>query len=93
MPCRPGSRQLDGMARHGLLGHPAGLRDLLDHVAVAVTTGKIHSGVGLTRIRAQGRFDQAHALDELAPVHGAEQAQTADAITDGDLIGSLLPVT
>ncbi len=92
LPGRARPRKLDGAAGHRVLGEPTGLRDLLDDVAIAVAAGEIHRGVGRARVRAQGLFDHAHGLDEIAPVHRPEKAQTADAVADRDLVGRLLLV-
>jgi hypothetical protein len=61
-------------------------------MAIAIAGGKIHPAIDAARILAQRLFDDAHGLDELAPVQRAEQPQTADAVADRDLIGSLLLV-
>jgi len=85
-------RQLDGAARYRVLGESADPCDFLDDVAVAVTAREIHRDVGGARVRAQGLLDHAHGLDELAPVHRPEKAQTADAVAYRDLVGRLLLV-
>jgi hypothetical protein len=41
-------------------------------VAVAVAGGEIHPAVDAARVLAQRPFDDAHGLDELAPVHRAQ---------------------
>ncbi len=84
--------QLDRVTRHFLFGHPAVLRDLLHDMAVAIAGGELHPPVHPARIVAQDPLDHAHGLDELAPVHRTQGAQTADAVADGDLIGGLLLV-
>ena len=45
----------------------------------------IHAG----GIGAQRLLDDAHRLDEFPPVHRAQEAQAADAVADGHLIGRL----
>jgi hypothetical protein len=85
-------RKLDGAGSHRFLRESAGLRDFLHDVAVAVTAGEIHPGVRRARVGAQGLIDDAHGLDERAPVHRPEIAKTTDAVADGDLLGSLLLV-
>ena len=84
------TRKRDGAAGDRVLGNPARFRHMLDDMAVAVAAGEIHRRVGRRRILAQGMFDHAHGLDELAPVHRAEKAQAANAVADGDLVGGLL---
>ena len=64
--------------------------DALDHVPVAVARGEIHARVDAGRVLAQRLLDDAQRLDELAPVHRAEEAQAADAVADRDLVGGLL---
>ena len=90
VPCRTGACKLDGAPGDRLLRTSAGLRDFFDAMAVTVTAGEIHAGIGLARVGTQGLFDQAHGLNELAPVHGAEESQAADAVADRHLIGRLL---
>ena len=68
----------------------AALGQLLDDVAVIVARGEVHLAVGVGGVAAQGLLDRAHGLDEFLPVHGAEEAQAADAVADGDLVGRLL---
>ncbi len=51
---------------------------------------KIHFPVNLGGIEAQRLIDLAHGLDKLAPVQGAQEAQTVDGVTDGDLVGGLV---
>ena len=91
-PGRALVRQLDRFARHLAFGQPAALRYLLHDVTVAVTGGKIHLAVDAAGILTQGLLDNAHRLDELAPVHRPQKAEAADAVADGDLVGGLLLV-
>ena len=79
-------------ARHLAFGDAAALRNLLHHVAVAVTGGKIHLAIDVPRVLAQGLLDNAHRLDELAPVHRAQETEAADAVAHRNLIGGLLLV-
>ena len=61
-------------------------------MTVAVTGGKIHLAVDAAGILTQGLLDNAHRLDELAPVHRPQETEAADAVAHGDLIGGLLLV-
>src|SRR4030042_7097881 len=81
---------MDRFARHLAFGEPAALRDLLHGVTVAITGGKIHLAVASARILTQHLLDNAHPLDELAPVHRSQKSEAADAVADGDLFGGLL---
>ena len=99
MPCaipRPafcgGACQPDRHARHLAFGQWAALRHPLRRMAVAITGSEIHPAIGASRILAQRLLDDAHGLDELAPVRRAQKPQAADAVADRDLIGGLLLV-
>ncbi len=65
-------------------------RQRLDGVAVAVAGAEVHLRVDAGRVAAQRLLDGRQRLDEVAPVHRAEQAQAADAVGDRDLVGRLL---
>ena len=84
--------QVKRVARHLNFGKAAVFRDLLHHVPVAIPGGKIHPAVHPARIVAQGVLDPAHRFHELAPVHRPQEAETADAVADGHLVGGLLLV-
>ncbi|MDT4803918.1 hypothetical protein FQZ97_366840 [compost metagenome] len=85
-----GRGQRDGCARHLFFRVRAVARQALDHMAVVVAGGEIHAGVDRRRVFLQHLLDAAHALDEGPPVGGREQAQAADAVADGHLVGGLL---
>jgi hypothetical protein len=76
--------------RHVAFRHGARARDRLDDVPVAVAGGEVHAAVEAARVVAQRRFDDAHRLDEVAPVGGAEEAQAADRVADRHLGARLL---
>jgi hypothetical protein len=57
---------------------------------IPVTAGEIHLGAGADRICAQGFFDPARGHHEFPAVERPQQTQTADAVADGNLVGSLL---
>ena len=82
-------RQLDRRAGHRVLGDPGLPRHGFHAVAISVARNKIHVGIHVGGIGAQRLLDDAHRLDEFPPVHRAQEAQTADAIADGNLIGRL----
>jgi hypothetical protein len=84
------ARQLDGGARHFRFAALAAPRQRLDRVAIAVAAAEVHAWINSRRIRAQRLLDQAHVLDELAPVDRRKHAQAADAVADRDLVGGLL---
>ena len=67
------------------------LRDELDGVPVAVPRGEIHPGIHRSWIPAEGVLDRAQVLDEIAPVHRAEEPEAGDAVADGDLVCGLVP--
>jgi hypothetical protein len=58
---------------------------LLDRVPLLVAAEKIHPAVDAGGVGAQRLVDQAHALDELAPVDFRAQPQAGDRIGDRDL--------
>ena len=89
--CR-GACQTDRRARHLAFGQRAALRHALRCMAVAIAGNEIHPAIDATRILAQRLLDDAHGLDELAPVRRAQDPQAADAVADGNLIGGLLLV-
>ncbi len=89
---RPGLglvRKLDRLARNLDLGQAAEAREALHHVPVPVARGEIHRRIDRIGILAQLLLHRAHAFDELAPVHRAEEPQAADAVADRHLVGRL----
>ena len=75
---------------HAHLVQPMLARQPLHHVAVAVAGGEVHLRVDAGRVLAQLLLDQAHALDEIAPVDRRQQAQAADAVAHAHLCRGLL---
>ena len=61
-------------------------------VAVLVSRGEVHQGVGAGRVLPQRPLHAALRLDEVAPVGGPEVPQAADAVADRDLVGGLMLV-
>ena len=82
--------QVYGVPRDVAFGQLAALGHLFNRMAVAITRGKIHLAVDPYRIPLQGLLNHAVRLDKLAPVHGRQKPETADAIADGDLVNGLL---
>ena len=63
---------------------------LLDHVAIAVTTLKIHLCINAGGIEAKRLFDGAFLLNKALPVDAAQRAQAQDALAHFAAVGSLL---
>ena len=80
-------RERNGFPCHREFAALAAARDILDDVPVTVTGGEILARVHACRVFAQGLLDDTERLDVIAPVHGADEAQAADAVGDGDLVG------
>ena len=72
-----------------LLGGIGAARQLLDTVSILVARSEVHLCIGPGGIGVQGRLNDAHRLDEEPPIHRVQVTQTADAVTDRDLIGGL----
>ena len=90
--CPPGApRRLSQIEyrrlRHFHLAVRAAAGDGLDGVPVAVAGEEVLVGVDTGRVESQHVFDQAQVLDELSPVKGRDEAETADAVGYGDLVG------
>ena len=84
----PGS--FDALESQQQLRLPGRPGQLLHRVAVAVAAPEIHLAVDARRVALQHLLDQADALEELAPVERADEAQAGDEIGDGGLLGRLL---
>src|SRR5438552_3556480 len=89
---RARARQLNCLACHVGFRQPAALGDSFQHMTVAIAGGKIHPAVSSAGILTQHAVDDAHGLDELAPVGRPEKSETADAVAYRNLIGGLLLV-
>ncbi len=92
LPGRAFQRKLDRRARHLGLGSRAALGDLLHRVAVTVTRREVHFAVDSALVLTKDLFDGTQGLDKLAPVHRAQETETADVVAHRDLIRSLLLV-
>ena len=77
-------RAMSPSDRSAALGH------FFNRMAIAVTCGKIHLAVDTTGIPLQGLLNHAVRFNKLAPVHGRQEPETADAVADGDLVDGLL---
>src|SRR3569832_1972650 len=77
----------EGVARHLALAAPGRARVPLDDVAITIACRKILMSMDAGGARAQDLLHRAQVLDEVLPVHRADEAQTADAVGDGDLVG------
>ena len=82
--------QLDGALRDFRFGQLTVAGQKLDGMPAAITRGKIHQAVNISRIGKQSRLDQTQAFHELFPVHRAQETQTGDAVADGNLVGGLI---
>ena len=76
-----GQQQLPFAGRH---------RQFLDRVAVAVAAAEVHLAVDTRRVALQHLLDQAHALEELAPVERRDHAQTANQVGQARLLSGLM---
>src|SRR6266550_4923480 len=68
------------------------LGDALDRVTITVAGRKLHRAINVLRILTQYSLDDADAFDEITPVDRAQEAKTADAVADRDLVRRLLLV-
>ncbi len=83
-------RQFHSFSGHFLLGQAAAPGDAFRGMTVTVTRDKIHLAVAATRIAQQRLLDDAQGLHKLPPIHRTQHPQTANAVTDGNLVGSLM---
>src|SRR5581483_3270584 len=86
---RAAFRQLDRLLRYLRLLEQTVAGDGLDRMAISIARGKIHFPINAGRIETKRLIDLAHVLDKLAPIQGAQETQTVDRMTDGDLVGRL----
>ena len=61
----------------------------LDGGAVAVAGGLVHAGIDARRVGTEDGLDAAGALDEAAPVLGADEAEAGDEGGDGEAVVGL----
>ena len=83
-------RALDALEREQQLRLAGRPRQLLHGVAVAVAAAEVHPAVHARRIALQHLLDEADALEELAPVERADEAQAGDEVGDGGLLRGLV---
>ena len=85
LPCA-----LDALQREQQLPVPAGHRQFLDGVAIPVAAAEVHPAVDARGIALEHLFDEAHVLEELAPVERRDQAETADQVGHPGLFNRLV---
>ena len=73
------------MTRDVQLGGLCAFGDLLNYVAIAIASRKIHQGVDANGIPSQYRVYVADALEELPPVERRKQPHAGDDVAYGDL--------
>ena len=64
-------------------------RELLNRLALSISTEEVHPSVRTGGIALQCVLDQTHGLDILAPIEGGAQAQAGNGIGHRDLVGRL----
>src|SRR5436190_11737570 len=77
------------MTRDVQLGGLCAFGDLLNYVAIAIASRKIHQGVDANGIPSQYRVYVADALEELPPVERRKQTHAGDDVAYGDLSSGL----
>ena len=83
---------LDAAQRDAHLRFACRLRQLFDRLAIAIAAAEIHQAVHSGRVALEHLFDEAHALEELAPVERLHQTQAANQVRDRRLLrGLVLP--
>ena len=90
LPGHPGLGQFNRLTRHFDLGEPPFFGQIFCRMPITIARRKIHPAINPGRVFAQGLLDDTHRLDKIAPVHRAQHAQATDAVTDRNLIRSLL---
>ncbi len=79
------AREFHRLERDVLFSHSRAFCDPLDHVPIAIARGEVHPGVVTRRVVTQDRLHAAATLDERAPVHPPDRAQTRDAVGHHEL--------
>src|ERR1043165_1617558 len=77
--------QINGAPRHFQLIAMRALGYALDDVTITVARGELHTRIRLRRVFAQDRINEAHVLEEVAPIQSREQAHARDDVADSDL--------
>src|SRR5207247_9525230 len=63
-------------------------RELINRLALSISTEEVHPSVRTGGIALQCVLDQTHGLDILAPIEGGAQAPAGDGIGHRGLVGS-----
>src|SRR6187200_2059362 len=61
-----------------------------DRMPIAIAGREIHLAINVSGIGAQNLVNQTQSLDELFPVHRAQETKTGNTVADGNLVGSLI---
>ena len=81
---------LDALQCEEQLAFAGGRRQVLHGMAVAIAAAEVHPAVDARRVALQHLLDQAHALEELTPVEGRNQAQAANQVRHAGLFRGLV---
>ena len=84
------ARTLDAFQREQQLSFAGRHGELLDGVAIPVAAAEVHPAVDARRIALEHLLDEAHALEELAPIECRNQAQAANQVGHAGLFGRLM---
>src|ERR1035437_8355701 len=82
--------QFDGFLCDFVLQQLTAPRKIFNRMAISIASGEIHFPVNSGRVEAQSLLDPAQGLDKLAPVQSAQEPQTVNGMTDGNLVGGLV---
>src|SRR6266545_524902 len=63
--------------------------DSFNNMAIAISGGEFHPQVGINRVLAEQRIDEANALEEISPIKRREQTHAGDDVAYGNLSCSL----
>ena len=83
------ARALHAAERHRDLRFPGGIRELLDHAAVAVAAREVHAAVDPGGIALEHLLHEAHPLHERRPVECRAEAQAREHVGHRDLLRGL----
>ena len=90
-PFRNLPRAFEALQRHPHLRVAGRLRQLFDHMAIAIAADEIHASIHGGRIALKNLFDQTDVLEELAPVECRHEAEAADQVRHEGLLRRLMP--
>ena len=83
-------RPFDALQREQQLSLAGRHRQFLDGMAIPVAAAEVHPAVDASRVALEDLLDQAHALEELAPIERRDQAEAADQVRHAGLCGRLV---